>query len=72
MIAYLGYRSILMFNIETILKNTRENSLFAPNLVKNKEINILSNENIINTNEKNDVLIDEKNNLNHNETRYLL
>ncbi len=61
-----------MFNIETILKNTRENSLFAPNLVKNKEINILSNENIINTNEKNDVLIDEKNNLNHNETRYLL
>ncbi len=61
-----------MFNIEIILKNTKENSLFALNLVKNKEIDILSNENIIKTNEKNDVLINKKNNLNYDKIRYLL
>ncbi len=61
-----------MFNTKTILKNTRENSLFAPNLVKNEEIDILSDEDMINTNEENDVLINEKNNLSYNETRCLL
>ncbi len=72
MVVYLGCRSMSMFNIETILKNTRENSLFASNLVKNEEINILSDENMINTNEESDVSIDEENNLDHDETRYLL
>lgn len=72
MIIYLDCRCVLMFNTKIILKNTRKNSLFALNLVKNEEINILSNETIINTNEKSDVLIDKKNNLSHNKTRCLL
>ncbi len=59
MATYLDYRSMSMFNIKIILKNTRKNFLFAFNLMKNKEIDILSDEDIINTNEKSDVLIDE-------------
>ncbi len=72
MAAYLGCRPVSMFNTETILKDTREDPLFAPNLVENEEIGILSDEDMMDTDEESDVPTDEENNSGHDETRCLL
>jgi len=37
---------VLIFNTKIILKNTKKNSLFVFNLVKNKEIDCLNKKNI--------------------------